>query len=697
MIRRRARLLMRAGAVGLLVVAGVTVPALSGQAAGDAPTRTWGIGPASTTTASVGAPRVLAILPVGDRVYVGGTFDSVIDTSGVSYPVKNLAVFSASTGMADLSFHATTNSTVTALASDGGSTLYVGGTFHTVDGAARSGLAAVDTSSGNLKDWAPGIAGTGQVDALTYAGGSVYVGGNFDGIAGSNATSQPFLAKIDATSSLVDATWRAAPAGRVRALNVAADGSGRLFLGGDFTSVSATPRTSWLAAVTLAGPGSVDSTFIAGPTNQGIGAPVYDVTSDASRVYVAAGGSGGACAALDARTGAAIWSDHANGNVVSVRLSGGRVYCGGHFAGTASFAGVSRQKLAAVDPGTGTVTSFAPNINSSLGVWSLAADGGHLYLGGDFSKVAGVLQPHYAMFSVGAPATVPQPPADPMAQAGDGVVHLSWSAPSTDGGSSLRKYKVYRSTTPGGERLTRTPLATLSDSGRSYDDTSVSNGTTYYYVIVATNSVGASPPSAEVSATPRSSTSATPPGAPQSVIATNPPGSVHLQWNPPDSNGGAPITSYEVYRGTTPGGEIRTTPVGTVSTTSFDDVDNLSAGTTYYYVVAAVNSAGTGAASAEVSATVVPGVPGRPQLSGVPAAGPAAQLSWTIPPDGGTPITKYVIVRDGVRLTTLDATASGPTAYTDTAVTSGTTYVYQVRAANTEGNGKLSNKVTITP
>jgi fibronectin type 3 domain-containing protein len=688
---------MRAGALGLLLVAGVTVPALPGQAAGDAPTRTWGIGPASTTSASVGAPRVLAILPVGDRVYVGGTFDSVIDTSGVSHPVKNLAVFSASTGMADLSFRATTNSTVTSLASDGGSTLYVGGTFRTVNGQSRSGLAAVDTGSGALKGWAPGITGSGQVDALAFAGGAVYAGGNFDGIAGSNATSQPFLAKMDGASSLVDATWRAAPAGRVRALNVAADGSGRLIVGGDFTSVSAAPRTSWLAAVTLAGAGAVDGTFIAGPTNQGRGAPVYDLTSDASRVYVGAGGSGGACAALDARTGTAVWSDHANGNVVAVRLTGGRLYCGGHFAGTASFAGMDRQKLAAVDPGTGAVTSFAPNINSSLGVWSLGTGDGHLCLGGDFSKVAGVLQPHFAMFSFGAPATVPQPPADPVAQAGDGVVHLSWSAPSSDGGSSLRKYKLYRSTTPGGEKLTRTPLATLSDTEHSYDDTAVSNGTTYYYVVVATNSVGASPPSEEVSATPGGSTSATPPSAPQAVVASNPPGSVHLEWNPPSSNGGASITSYRVYRGTSPGGEVRTTPVGTVSSTSFDDVDNLSAGTTYYYVVAAVNSAGEGALSAEVSATVAPGVPGRPELSGVAIPGPATQLSWTIPPDGGTPITKYVIVRDGVRLTTLAATASGPTAYTDTAVSSGTTYAYQVRAVNAEGNGKLSDKVTVTP
>jgi fibronectin type 3 domain-containing protein len=586
---------------------------------------------------------------------------------------------------------------VTSLASDGGSTLYVGGAFGSVNGAARRGLAAVDATSGAVKDWAPSVTGGGQVDALTYAGGSVYAAGNFQSITGSNAASQSFLAKIDAAAPIVDTAWRPAPDGRVRALNVAADGSGRLFVGGDFSSVSSASGSSRLVAVALSAPGALSTGFKAGPTNQTSRAPVSDIISDASRVYVGVGGSGGACAALNASTGAVIWSNHTNGDVPAVRLFGGLLYCGGHFSGTASFAGVDRQKLAAVDPATGLVTSFAPNINSSQGVWALASDNGHLYLGGDFSKVAGVAQPHYAVFSDGAAATVPQPPTAPLAQAGDGVVYLSWSAPSSDGGSPLQKYKVYRSTTPGGANLSKAPLATLSKTELSYADTAVSNGTTYYYQIVATNALGASAPSAEVSATPSSAQAAKPPAAPQSVVATNPPGTVHLQWNPPTNNGGAPITSYTIYRGTSPRGEDYTTPVGTTGTTSFDDVYNLAAGTTYYYVVAAVNSAGTGTPSAEVSTTVTAGIPGAPRLTASVIAGPAVQLTWTVPPDGGTPITKYVILRDGVRLTTLTATQTGPTSYTDRTVTSGTTYVYQVRAANATGNGKLSNKASVTP
>jgi hypothetical protein len=72
-------------------------------------------------------------------------------------------------------------------------------------------------------------------------------------------------------------------------------------------------------------------------------------------------------------------------------------------------------------------------------------------------------------------------------------------------------------------------------------------------------------------------------------------------------------------------------------------------------------------------------------------------LSWSIPPDGGSDITKYTVLRDGVRLVTLKATADGgPTSYTDVTVSPGTEYTYQVRAANVAGNGQLSRAVSVT-
>jgi hypothetical protein len=61
---------------------------------------------------------------------------------------------------------------------------------------------------------------------------------------------------------------------------------------------------------------------------------------------------------------------------------------------------------------------------------------------------------------------------------------------------------VFRGTSPGGE--SSTPIA--NQTGTTYTDTNVTAGTTYYYIVKATNAAGDSPASNEVSATPTSGT-----------------------------------------------------------------------------------------------------------------------------------------------------------------------------------------------
>ncbi|MGN7765294.1 glycoside hydrolase family 48 protein [Paenibacillus sp. 22594] len=91
-----------------------------------------------------------------------------------------------------------------------------------------------------------------------------------------------------------------------------------------------------------------------------------------------------------------------------------------------------------------------------------------------------------------AEPTAPKAPSKPAAAAGDKKVTLSWN--KVTGADS---YTVKRSTTSGG------PYTTLSDvTQATYNDTNVLNDTTYYYVVSATNEVGTSPDSPEVSAKP---------------------------------------------------------------------------------------------------------------------------------------------------------------------------------------------------
>jgi len=170
-------------------------------------------------------------------------------------------------------------------------------------------------------------------------------------------------------------------------------------------------------------------------------------------------------------------------------------------------------------------------------------------------------------------------------------VSLSWS---TSNGTEPITYNVWRGTTSGGETLLASTLSTTS-----YVDNVVTNGTTYYYKVTATNPGGTSGFSNEASAKPAAA--ATVPDAPSLSAATARNKGVALSWNQP-ANGGSPITSYTVYRGTSAGHETTYVSVQ-CSTTSCSYTDTATKkNSTYYYKVAAVNSVGTGPVSNESSA-----------------------------------------------------------------------------------------------
>ncbi len=159
----------------------------------------------------------------------------------------------------------------------------------------------------------------------------------------------------------------------------------------------------------------------------------------------------------------------------------------------------------------------------------------------------------------------PSAPTGLTATAGSGKVTLSWTA-STGAAS----YNVYRGTAAGGEGAT--PIAT-NISSASYADSTVTNGTKYYYKVAAVNAGGTSAFSNEASATPTVST----PAAPTGLTATAGNAEVTLAWT---ASSGA--TSYNVYRGSAAGSE-HATPVATgITTTSYTNT-GLTNGKTYFY------------------------------------------------------------------------------------------------------------------
>src|SRR5258708_17718941 len=117
-----------------------------------------------------------------------------------------------------------------------------------------------------------------------------------------------------------------------------------------------------------------------------------------------------------------------------------------------------------------------------------------------------------AMVGGGSP---PSAPTGLTATPGNAQVSLSWTA-----SSGATSYNVLRSTVSGSGYTT---VAT-GIVGTSYTNTGLTNGTTYYFVVSATNSVGTSANSSEATATPPTlplpptTLTATAPGAPHAPL-----------------------------------------------------------------------------------------------------------------------------------------------------------------------------------
>ena len=302
----------------------------------------------------------------------------------------------------------------------------------------------------------------------------------------------------------------------------------------------------------------------------------------------------------------------------------------------------------------GTITGIGLNVG---GATTLTVD--EIRTGNSYGDVSGYVPP-------------PTAPTGLTATAGVNSVGLSWNTVSGATG-----YNVMRGTTTGVYTVTNSVALNTN-----YDNLAV-GGTTYFYVVQATNSSGASPNSAEVSATP----TIEPPGTPSGLTATGTNGAVNLSWSP-----AVGAASYNVKRATSSGFEVT---IANVATTSYSDTSVIN-GTPYFYTVSSTNAAGESANSSEVSAT--PNVPpAAPTGLTATAGNNQVTLAWT----GSAGAVSYSIKRSttsGSGYSTIGSTTAPTTTYTDSTAVKRTQYFYVVSAVSGYGeSGNSSPEATATP
>ena len=258
-------------------------------------------------------------------------------------------------------------------------------------------------------------------------------------------------------------------------------------------------------------------------------------------------------------------------------------------------------------------------------------------------------------------------------------VSLSW----TDNSNNETGFKIQRKIGITGNYVN---ITTTGANVTVYNDSSVADGTVYYYRVNATNATGDSPFSGEVNGT-------TPLATPTSATATAVSSSqINLTW----IDNSASETGYKIERKTGATGTYAQIDQVGANMQHYSD-NGLAPNTKYYYRVRATNGTIDSAYSNAPFATTLLDAPAPPSgLAITSVLSNKVSLSWS---DNSNNETGFKIYRKvGITGTyVLIATTGGNvTAYNDSAVTDGTVYYYRVSATNATGDSAFSNEATGT-
>jgi len=545
-----------------------------------------------------------------------------------------------------------------------GNTLYLGGRFTSVDGVARTNLAALDVRTGTVLPWDPEA--DGYVDSIEAVGGTTYVAGQFANVAGVARNS---LAALDATTG-ADLGWDAGVTGQVYELEVA---DTTLYAAGGFSQLGGQARSN-VGAFDLA----TWALTSFDPSVAGTSAYVTGLRATATHLFVSGnftsvgGQARTSAAAVDRATGApAPFAPVVADPAFDIDVIDGVVYLVGDL-GTVN--GAARAGIAAVDAATGLV-----NLPFDPGFGTTAVQSYHVRAEPDLLIVGawGTDSAKPSVFPTAPMGGAPGRPSVPVpAVTGGSAIAMHWR-PSLIGGEPT-SYVVEAGTTPGAVNV-----GTLPTSGPSFSFAGVPPGR-YFLRVRALNAFGSSPASPEIAVVfGNVSCGAVP--LPVTAGATVSGSTVTVTW--PDAVGAH--GTYTLVAGTGPGlSNIAT--LGTGATRQL--VTNAPAGV-YYARVMADSACGQGAPGPDTVVAVGGALPLPSPSIGAQLTGSTVTVTWApVPGAAGYQLEAGT----GPLLANIVTTTTAATSLVANGVPSGTYYV-RVRALASGGTSVSNELVVMVP
>jgi fibronectin type 3 domain-containing protein len=261
-------------------------------------------------------------------------------------------------------------------------------------------------------------------------------------------------------------------------------------------------------------------------------------------------------------------------------------------------------------------------------------------------------------------------------------VVLTWQENLLPGGLAIGNYEIFQSTTPGVY-----PTTHGSSTAATYTATSLTPNTTYYFEIVASDtSHDLSAPSNQISVITLPM-----PAAPTNVAAkASSCTKVAVTWSETIPTGGLPISTYKIFRASSPAGLPNATPVVTKASPYNDTT--VVANTTYYYAVEATDTGQDISPMSAPAKVTTPAEPAAPtNVVATPNSAAKITVTWseTVPPNG-LPITTagnaYTIYRGPTSTSMTKLTTRAASPFIDTGGSANSTYFYAITATDTGGD-----------